>query len=69
METGFDFLTIGDGDDSMSSGSVVARLTGKIKLQTLTSSRIDMWIQVTADRTGADKGFNFELSLTKNIQG
>ena len=69
METGFDFLTIGNGHDSTSSGSVIARLSGKIKLQTLTSNRIDMWIQIAADRTGTGKGFNLELLLTKNVEG
>ncbi len=69
MERGYDFLTIGNGRDSTSSASVVARLTGRIKLRTITSSHLTMWIQVTTDRTGGGTGFNLELSLARNILG
>ncbi|XP_072018523.1 CUB and sushi domain-containing protein 3-like [Amphiura filiformis] len=67
MERGYDFLTIGNGEDSTSRASIVAKLTGDIKLRTISSSRLSMWLQVAADRTGTGKGFNIEISLAKNI--
>ncbi len=70
LERGYDFLTIGIGAYASSgSGDVIARLTGLVKLRTITSPETTMWIQIATDRTGIGNGFHIELGLTNNRRG
>ena len=61
MEKGFDFVNIGDGEDSSNDESLIASLTGTVKLRTLTSSGDTMWIGIVSDDTGRDSGFHIQL--------
>ncbi|XP_072033306.1 CUB and sushi domain-containing protein 3-like [Amphiura filiformis] len=69
LERGYDFLTIGEGDYSSQSDSVIARLTGKIKLQVLVSSQDKMWMQMVTDSSGVDAGFQLRLENIENTTG
>ncbi len=64
LERGYDFLTIGEGDYSSQSNSVLARLTGKIKLQKFVTSEDKMWMQMVTDSSGVDSGF---MMIFRNI--
>ncbi|XP_072030432.1 uncharacterized protein [Amphiura filiformis] len=63
LEDGFDFLSVGNGDSSaVGSESTIVKLTGKIKLRTITSLLESMWLQFATDRTGRAKGFNVNFT-------
>ncbi|XP_072039208.1 membrane frizzled-related protein-like [Amphiura filiformis] len=64
-ERGFDFVNVGNGEDSSNLGSLIASLTGNIKLRTLTSNVESMWINIITDDTGASSGFNIQLEQIK----
>ena len=59
LERGFDYLTIGDGNEVRNNE--LARLTGQVKVRTITSGSSTMWMLLTTDNTGHMPGFHFEL--------
>ncbi|XP_072045820.1 uncharacterized protein [Amphiura filiformis] len=59
LETGFDFVTFGNGGES--GVATIGSLTGSTKLRTITSSESLMWISMSTDDTGNMDGFQFEL--------
>ncbi len=59
LETGFDFVTFGNGGES--GVNTIGSLTSTTKLRTITSSESFMWITMFTDDTGNMKGFQFEL--------
>ena len=69
MENKYDFLIVGNGDNSAIKSSSIARLTGKTKLRTLSSTDDTMWLKVASDRTGTGRGFEIELTRTVTIEG
>ena len=69
MENKYDFLIVGNGDNSAIKSSNIARLTGKTKLRTLSSTEDTMWLKVASDRTGTGRGFEIELTRTVTIGG
>ncbi|XP_072030188.1 tolloid-like protein 2 [Amphiura filiformis] len=68
MEDGYDFLTFGDGENSV-NGSILVSLTGTIKLNTLTSTGSMMWIKLATDLSGVARGFNLNLTQVANMEG
>ncbi|XP_072030434.1 CUB and sushi domain-containing protein 1-like [Amphiura filiformis] len=63
LEDGFDFLSVGNGDSSaVGIESTIVKLTGMIKLRTITSVGESMWLQFATDRTGRTKGFNVNFT-------
>ena len=69
MENKYDFLIVGNGDNSAIKSSVIARLTGKTKLRTLSSTDDIMWLKLASDRTGTGRGFEIELTRAANVEG
>ena len=49
----------------------VARLTGQVKVRTVTSGRSTMWMMLTSDNTGNMMGFYLQLEETEpeNLNG
>ena len=45
MEREYDFLVVGNGRDLRNGRSIIAKLTGDIKIRTLTSSANEMWMK------------------------
>ena len=60
LEKDYDYLTIGDGDVE-DERSVIAALTGNLKVSALASSMPNMWMALTTDSTGQQLGYRFEL--------
>ena len=60
LETDYDFLTIGSGDNPSDSKSVLARLTGNPKLRTLTSTH-QVWLVFTTDSSGIATGYTIDV--------
>ena len=60
LEKDYDYLTIGDGDVE-DERSVIAALTGNLKVSALASSMPNMWMSLTTDSTGQQLGYRFEL--------
>ena len=69
MEEGYDFLLVGNGDNSAIGESTIAALTGKIKLRTLASGDDVLWMRVATDRTGVAKGFELNVTQVANTEG
>ena len=69
MENKYDFLIVGNGENSAIKSSLIARLTGETKLRTLTSAEDTMWLKVASDRTGTRRGFEIELARTATVEG
>ena len=70
LEDGFDFLTVGNGDSSSVAGeSTIAKLTGRIKLRTITSGEDSLWVKFATDHTGTDKGFAVNFTQIRESQG
>ena len=69
MENRYDFLIVGNGENSAIKPSLIARLTGETKLRTLTSTEDTMWLKVASDRTGTRRGFEIELTRTATVEG
>ena len=69
MEDRYDFLIVGSGIQSSQSSTLIARLTGKTKILTLTSTGSEMWLQIATDRTGTDLGFSVNLTQVSNVEG
>ncbi len=67
LEHDYDFLTVGTGVGQTSRDSIVARLTGVIKLRSMTLEEEKMWVQISTDRTGTDVGFHLEIYLVAEI--
>ena len=59
LERGFDELTIGDGNEA--GNNKIARLTGQVKVRTVTSRSPIMWMMMSTDNTGQMSGFYFEI--------
>ena len=59
LERGFDYLTIGDGNEA--GNNKIARLTGQIKVRTVTSGSPTMWMMLVTDNTGNMPGFYLEI--------
>ena len=59
METGFDYVTFGNGGEY--GVAEIGRLTGTTKMRTITSAESKMWITMMTDNTGNLLGFMFEL--------
>lgn len=60
MENGYDFLTIGNGDEP-SDVSAIIYITGATKLTALTSNSSRMWIEMTTDGVVNMDGFMVQL--------
>ena len=60
LEKGFDYLTIGDGEVE-DQASIIAALTGNLKVNVLASSMSNMWMALTTDSTGQLEGYRFDL--------
>lgn len=70
LEDGFDFLTVGNGDGfSAEIASTIAKLTGRIKLRTITSVDDSLWVQFVTDRTGTDGGFAVNFTQILGYEG
>ena len=70
IERGYDFLTVGEGDDASNQESIVARLTGVLKLRALMSLGDKLWMQFVTDSSGTDAGFQLFLDNTdRNMTG
>ena len=69
MENKYDFLIVGNGENSAIKSSVIARLTGETRLRTLTSAEDTIWLKVASDRTGTGRGFEIELTRTATVEG
>ena len=69
MERGYDYLTIGNGEHTSSRENVIARLTGTLKIRTLTLEKTTMWLQIVTDRTGTEIGFQLRLELASSTNG
>ena len=63
LETGYDFLLIGYGDNPSDANSILAKLTGQPKLRTLTSSDSQLWIIFITDSSGVRSGYTIEFEL------
>ena len=63
LETDYDFLIIGSGDDPSDSKSVLARLTGNPKLRTLTSTD-QVWLGFMTDSSGIATGYIIDVDVT-----
>ena len=59
LERSFDYLTIGDGNEV--ENNKLARLTGQVKVRTVTSRSSTMWMLLSTDNTGQMAGFHFEI--------
>ena len=59
LERGFDELTIGDGNEA--GKNEIARLTGQVKVRTVTSGSSTMWMMMSTDKTGQMSGFYLEI--------
>ena len=60
-EEGYDFLLIGEGDNSADRSSILATLTGNPKLQALTSSNSKLWLTFTTDSSVETHGYELEI--------
>ena len=67
MEYDSDFLSFGNGIDSLSESTIIATLTGTTKLQTLSVRQSEMWIKILTDAYIGQKGFRLEIRQTFNI--
>jgi hypothetical protein len=68
MEDGYDFLTVGDGENSI-HGSTLVSLTGDIWMNTITSSGSRMWIKIATDMTGVARGFHLNITQIASVEG
>ena len=67
-----DTIAIGNGNDSVSKSTVIARLTKKSKTPTITSRGSKMWVELntrTSSNRVAYRGFHFQVSQISNITG
>ena len=62
LERGYDFLQIGDGDDSSDESSLIGSFTGRLKLHVLSSNEFRLWIVIATDSSGISQGFHVELT-------
>ena len=69
MENSYDFLIVGNGDNTADQGSTIAKLTGRLKLRTLTSMGSRLWLKVVSDRTGTRRGFKIDITRTTGVEG
>ncbi|XP_072046327.1 low-density lipoprotein receptor-related protein 12-like [Amphiura filiformis] len=68
MENRYDFLIVGNGQNSAIESSTIAKLTGQVKLRTLVSNEAQMWLKVASDRTGTGRGFQIDLTRTIDVE-
>ena len=61
LEDGYDFLTIGNGQEATAE-SKMAVLSGFVKIRRVTSAAGNAWLQMTSDSSGRAAGFLFQLS-------
>ena len=67
-----DTIAIGNGEDSASTSTVIARLTKKSKTATITSRGSKMWVELNTGTSSyhvAYRGFHFQVSQISNITG
>ena len=69
MERGYDFLIVGEGDNSADDDSVMARLTGIPKLRKMTSGGSKIWMKIATDRTGTRRGFKIRMKRVADAEG
>ncbi len=62
LERGYDFLQIGDGDDSSDESSLIGSFTGRLKLHVLSSNEFQLWIVIVTDSSGISQGFHIEVT-------
>ena len=63
LESGYDFLTIGSGEDPTDDNTRLARLTGNGLPEDVVSGTSEMWLRFTSDYSVRDEGFWIEVSL------
>ncbi len=66
LERGYDYLTIGIGDNPSNVASRVASLTGLVKLKAVTFLDGHLWMELNTDSTGSRIGF--VIQLIQNIE-
>ena len=64
-------MSIGNGDDSsiIVDTSLMAKLTGDIKLRKASSNTSMIWLQMSTDGTGAQRGFHLEMQQIDDVKG
>ena len=63
LESDFDFLIIGSGENPADQKSVLARLTGRPKLRTVTST-YQVWLSFITDDSGIATGYAIDVNVT-----
>ena len=59
LERGFDYLITGNGE--VTGEAETAKLTGDVKVRTITSDSSAMWILLETDNTGHMAGFHLQI--------
>ena len=62
LERGYDFLYIGNGDDSTDESSIIHDFTGVLNLRSLTSIDLALWMIFDSDRSGSRPGFHIQVT-------
>ena len=63
LEEDYDFLLVGYGDNPSDFNKVLAKLTGKSKLRTLTSSDHHTWVSFVSDSSGVSSGYDIIIEI------
>ena len=71
LEKDYDFLVVGYGGNPSDINSILAKLTGKPKLRTLTSSDHHTWVSFVSDSSGVSSGYDIiiEIQSENNFKG
>ena len=62
LERGYDFLYIGNGDDSTDESSLIYDFTGVLSLRLLASKGVALWLVFDSDRSGTRQGFHIQAT-------
>ena len=62
LERGYDFLSIGNGDDSTDEASLIYDFTGILSLRLLASKSLAVWMVFDSDRSGTRQGFHIQVT-------
>ena len=63
LEKDFDFVLIGTGSSPSDVSSILAKLTGRPKLRTLTSTHSEVWLTFVTDSSGVSSGYEIDIYL------
>ena len=63
LEKDYDYLVVGYGDNPSAISSLLAKLTGKPKLRTLTSTYQHTWVSFVSDSSGVSSGYDIIIKI------